>query len=139
MAPAKPPPMWMVRLNAAVLRRGLRIGTQQLLTVRGRKSGEPRSTPVSLATVNGERYIVAAFANAAWVSNVRAAAEATLSRGRSSELVRLREIPVPDREPMLRAFLQQVRGGVRFFGGRTADEVVAEAKEYPVFRITTVD
>jgi deazaflavin-dependent oxidoreductase (nitroreductase family) len=131
--------MWMVRLNAALLRHGLRIGTQHLLTAPGRKSGQPRSTPVSLATVSGERYIVAAFANADWVSNVRASGEATLSRGRNSAVVRLTEVPAADREPMLRAFLQQVRGGVRFFGGRTADEVVAEAKEYPVFRVTTVD
>ena len=135
----KPPPMWMVRLNTAVLRRGLRIGTQHLLTVRGRKSGELRSTPVSLATVDGDRYIVAAFAKAAWLSNVRAAGKATLSRGRSSEVILLTEVPAVDREPMLRAFLQQVRGGVRFFGGRTADEVVAAADEYPVFRVTGVD
>jgi deazaflavin-dependent oxidoreductase (nitroreductase family) len=131
--------MWIVRFNAAVLRGGLRIGTQHLLTVRGRKSGEPRSTPVSLATVNGERYIVAAFANAAWVSNVRAAGQATLSRGHTSERVRLNEIPASEREPILRGFLQQVRGGARFFGGRNADDVVAAADDYPVFRVAGVD
>jgi len=130
--------MWMVRLNIAVLRSGLRIGTQHLLTVRGRKSGEPRSTPVSLATVDGNRYIVAAFADAAWVGNVRAAGQATLSRGRISEAVRLTEMPASEREPMLRGFLEQVRGGVRFFGGRTADEVVAAAADYPVFRVSGV-
>jgi F420H(2)-dependent quinone reductase len=63
----------MVRLNVGMLRRGLRIGTQYLLSVRGRKTGELRSTPVSIATFGGARYIVAAFENAAWVSNVRAA------------------------------------------------------------------
>src|SRR5438067_6999721 len=54
VAEAKPPPMWMVRLNVAMLRRGLRIGSQRLLSVRGRKSGEVRSTPVSIATIDGK-------------------------------------------------------------------------------------
>jgi len=57
----KPPPMWIVRLNVAMLRRGLKIGSQHLLSVRGRKSGEVRSTPISIATIDGSRYIVAAF------------------------------------------------------------------------------
>jgi F420H(2)-dependent quinone reductase len=64
-----PPPMWMVRLNVAMLRRGLRIGSQWLLSVRGRKSGQVRSTPISIATIDGSRYIVAAFSEAAWVRN----------------------------------------------------------------------
>ncbi len=57
----------MVRLNVAFLRRGLKMGSEQLLSVAGRKSGQIRSTPVSIATVEGERYIVAAFAEADWV------------------------------------------------------------------------
>jgi hypothetical protein len=108
----KPPPAWMVRLNVAVLRRGLSLGSQHLLSVRGRRSGELRSTPVSIATVDGTRYIVAAFEDAAWVRNVRAAG------------------------PILRAFLGQVHGGRRFFGSDDPDVVVAGADHYPVFRVT---
>jgi len=134
---AKPPPAWMVRLNISLLRRGFHVGTQYLLTVPGRKSGEPRSTPISLATVDGNRYIVAAFADALWVKNVRASDTAVLSRGREVETVKLSEIPVADRAPVLRAFLQQVRGGRRFFGPQTPDEVVAAAERYPVFRISS--
>jgi deazaflavin-dependent oxidoreductase (nitroreductase family) len=81
----------------------MRIGTQYLLSVRGRRTGEPRSTPISIATVHGVRYIVAAFADAAWVKNVRAAGAGTLSRGGISERVWLHEIPVPERDPVLRA------------------------------------
>ena len=131
----KPPPSWMVRMNTAMLRRGLRIGSQHLLSVRGRRSGELRSTPVSIATVDGNRYIVAAFSDAAWVKNVRAAQTATLARGRASEDVRLVELPVEARGPILRAFLEQVQGGVRFFGSSDPDEVVAAADRYPVFRV----
>ena len=125
----------MVRLNLALLRRGLGIGSQYLLMVSGRRTGEPRSTPISVATVDGLRYIVAAFENAAWEANVRAAGSGTLSRGRASERVTLSEVPVAEREPILRAFLQQVRGGVRFFGRQTSDEIVASAERYPVFRV----
>jgi deazaflavin-dependent oxidoreductase (nitroreductase family) len=137
MTMVKPPPAWMVRLNVAMLRRGLSIGSQHLLSVRGRKSGELRSTPVSIATVDGSRYIVAAFADAAWVQNVRASDSATLARGGRIETVRLVELPTEERAPILRAFLQQVRGGVRFFGSADADAVVAAADRYPVFRLVS--
>jgi deazaflavin-dependent oxidoreductase (nitroreductase family) len=125
----------MVRLNTSMLRRGLRVGSQHLLSVRGRKTGELRSTPVSIATVDGSRYIVAAFADAAWVKNVRAAGVGILARGRTSEDIRLTELPVEERGPVLRGFLQQVPGGVRFFGSEDLDEVVAAADRYPVFRV----
>ncbi|HEY8868492.1 MAG TPA: nitroreductase/quinone reductase family protein [Candidatus Limnocylindrales bacterium] len=133
--PAKPPPAWMVRLNIAMLRRGLSIGSQYLLSVRGRKSGVMRDTPVSLATVGSERYIVAAFVDAAWIGNVRAAGEGVLGRGNAEERVRLIELPVHERGPVLRAFLEQVRGGVRFFGSSDPDVVTAAADRYPVFRL----
>jgi len=59
----------------------------------------------------------------------------TISRGRNLEQVRLVELPVGERVPVLRAFLQQVRGGVRFFGSGDPDVVVAGADRYPVFRL----
>jgi deazaflavin-dependent oxidoreductase (nitroreductase family) len=127
----------MIRLNTAFLRRGLTIGSQYLLTVPGRRTGQARSTPISVATVDGRRYIVAAFADAAWVANVRAAEAGTLTRGRVSEQVSLTEIPVDDRGPILRAFLTQVRGGVRFFGHQSSDEIVAAADRYPVFQLSS--
>ena len=132
---AKPPPSWMIRLNVAFLRRGLAVGSQHLLSVRGRKSGVIRTTPVSLVTVDGTRYLVAAFADADWVKNVRAAGAGSLSRGRDQETVGLVELPDSQRGPVLRAFLAQVRGGVRFFDSADPDAVVASAGRYPVFRV----
>jgi hypothetical protein len=131
-----PPPAWMVRFNAALLRRGLSVGAQHLLSVPGRKSGIIRSTPVSVISFEGSRYIVAAFADADWVANIRAAAGlATLGRGRQEEPVKLTELPVDERPPILRAFLREVRGGVRFFGSSDPDTVAADAERYPVFRV----
>ncbi|HEY7024072.1 MAG TPA: nitroreductase/quinone reductase family protein [Candidatus Limnocylindrales bacterium] len=135
---AKPPPAWIVRLNTALLRRGFGVGSQQLLTVRGRKSGQPRQTPISIATLAGDRYIVAAFAEANWVLNVQAAQCGTLGRGKDEHQVALTEIAAERRGPILRAFLEQVRGGRRFFGGRTPEEVVAHSADYPVFRVDPV-
>jgi deazaflavin-dependent oxidoreductase (nitroreductase family) len=133
---AQPPPAWLVRLNVWLLQRGLAVGSQVLLTVPGRRTGLPRSTPVSLATIGDDRYIVAAFPNADWVHNVRAAGSGTVSRGRSAEAVQIVEVAVDERAPVLRAFLRQVRGGRRFFGSPDADVVVAAAARYPVFRLT---
>lgn len=107
----KPPPEWMVRLNIALLRRGFRIGSQALLTVAGRRTGLPRSTPVSVAVVDGTRFIVAAFADAAWVANVRAAGSGTLSRGRQMETLKLIEVPSRGAGPVLRAFLRRLLDG----------------------------
>jgi deazaflavin-dependent oxidoreductase (nitroreductase family) len=132
---ASPPPSWMVRLNVVVLRRGLKVGSQYLLTVPGRTSGVPRSTPISVVTLEGERYLVSAFPEADWVRNVRAAGIGTLLRGRHAEAVRLIELPDTEREPVLRAFLDQVPGGVRFFDSPEPDAVAASAARYPVFRV----
>ena len=137
MAEIKPPPRWMIRLNVALLRRGVSVGSQYLLSVRGRVTGVMRSTPVSVVTVDGARYVVAAFSHAAWVGNVRATGAGTLGRGRSVEHVSLIELPVAERGPILGAFLQQVRGGVRFFGSADPEAVVAAADRYPVFRLVS--
>lgn len=135
MAEVKPPPPWMVRLNVAVLRSGLKIGSQYLLSIRGRKSGELRTTPTSLVTLDGARYIVAAFPDAQWVKNVRATEGGILERGRHTESVQLIELPLDERGPVLRAFLSQVRGGVRFFESPDPDVVASSAGRYPVFRV----
>lgn len=132
---ANPPPGWVIQMNVAVLRAGLTVGSQYLLTVPGRRSGAPRSTPISVVTLDGERYIVSAFSDADWVKNVRATDGASLRRGRRAEVVRLVELPMEERDPVLRAFLQQVPGGVRFFESPEPDAVVASAGRYPVFRV----
>jgi hypothetical protein len=142
--PASALPAWLgpvSRLNVVFLRLGLKIGTQHLLIVRGRKSGRPRSTPVSLVMVDGHRYIVSAE-TLSWVKNARAAEWAELLRGGRRERVRLTEIAPTDRGPVLRAFWYQVRGGRRFiaqlFGlpaNASPEDFEAAAPRCPVFRI----
>ena len=73
-----------------------------LLTVRGRKSGLPRTVPVAIIQRNGNRYVGAAFAMVDWARNLRVAGEATLTRGRS-ETVSARELPPSEAALVLRA------------------------------------
>jgi hypothetical protein len=74
-----------------------------------------RSTPVSVLTVDGTRYVVGGMVNADWVRNVRAAGWGILSYGRSRERVALTELAEQDRGAILREFPRLVPGGVSFF------------------------
>ncbi|QLL08227.1 nitroreductase family deazaflavin-dependent oxidoreductase [Mycobacterium vicinigordonae] len=113
------PPWWLKPMNKIFIRLsklGLSFGGESpvVLTVPGRKSGAPRSTPVTPMTLGGQRYLVAGFPGADWVKNVRAASEATLTRGRTSERVRMVELSPDDARPVLRAFPTEVPTGVGF-------------------------
>lgn len=119
-----------------MLRLGVPVGSQQLLSITGRRSGTSRHTPVSIVTIGDERYVVAAVGGAEWVKNARAAGVGLLTRGRVRQTVRVVELPVSERPAVLRAFLRQVPGGVRFFGVTADPDVLAaSAAEYPVFRL----
>ena len=73
---------WFVRApNALVgrlLRLGLPMGPNVLMTVRGRTSGQPRSAPVAVSEIGGRRYVMGAYGDVNWTRNLRAAGEATL-------------------------------------------------------------
>ncbi|MDV7354694.1 nitroreductase/quinone reductase family protein [Rhodococcus oxybenzonivorans] len=85
------------------------------LTVPGRKSGKPRSTPVSPYEVDGSRYVVAGYARSDWARNAEVAGRGTLTRGRHSEQVRLVALPVSERGPILREFPVKMPHGVSMF------------------------
>lgn len=111
-------PRWLKPANRVVIflqRLGLPLGTMYILSVPGRKSGQMRTTPVSLLTVDGQRYMVGGMIDADWVKNVRAAGWGTLAHGRNQERVTLSELPEVERVPILRAFPKLVPGGVSFF------------------------
>ncbi len=71
------PPWWLKPMNKifmAVMRLGIPFaGTESpmVLTVPGRKSGKPRSTPITPFTVDGQRYVVGGFPGADWVLKAR--------------------------------------------------------------------
>jgi hypothetical protein len=135
-------PWWLKPANRVVMalnRLGLLVGTQHVLSIPGRKTGKLRSTPVSLLTVDGRRYIVTGL-ETDWVKNARAAGWGLLTRGRKHERVALVELPIEERAPILREFPRQVPHGVQFFerllGLPNDPEAFAAATpQCPVFRI----
>ena len=142
-------PRWLKPINKIymlLLRRGVSFGAEQplVLTVRGRRSGKSRSTPITPMAVDAKRYAVAVFPAADWVANVRAAEEVTLAYGRHTERVRLVELPSQEARPVLRLFPVQVPAGVGFLKNSglvndgTPDELEGLVGRLPVFRIDPI-
>src|SRR5438270_7603987 len=77
-----------------LLRLGPLIGPNALLTVRGRKSGVPRTTPVALVSIGGRRWVVGTFGDVNWVRNLRLAGKASIAVGKRSEDGSARELSV---------------------------------------------
>lgn len=65
-------------LTRRLLRSGLPMGPNVLLTVRGRVTGEPRTAPVAVVEIDGLRYVIGAYGDVQWVRNLRAAGEADI-------------------------------------------------------------
>ena len=132
------PPWWLKRINPLVVRlnrRGLAVGSMHVLTVRGRTTGRPYSTPVSLVTLDGHRYVVS-LPWVSWVKNARASGEGVLERGPRLEPVRLVELSLQERTPVVRAFPAQVPHGVRFFDlPPDADAFERAAPQLVAFRL----
>lgn len=118
-----------VSLFGAVLRRllvrGVPLGPNGLITVRGRKTGLPRTTAVAIIEVSGRRWVWAPWGEVQWVRNLRAAGRATVVKRGKKEEVSARELNAAERIAFFRDVLaplaRSVRGGMTFF--RVADGV----------------
>jgi deazaflavin-dependent oxidoreductase (nitroreductase family) len=120
---------------------GLKMGPMILLTVNGRKSGVPRSTPVALLEENGKRWLVGTFGDTNWVRNLRAAGEAVIKQGGRTETIRAIELTPKEAAPVLKSGLQ-TRAGAFFAGpyfeakaNSPLEEFEREAPQHPVFEI----
>lgn len=125
-------------------KRGISLMGSRQLSVRGRKSGEWRSTPVNVLTLNGERYLVAPRGHTQWVRNIRVTPEAELRVGRRVETVRAEELADADKPEIIRAYLKKWAWEVGAFFG---DDVKADsptetlhqvAPGFPVFKLHAV-
>jgi deazaflavin-dependent oxidoreductase (nitroreductase family) len=139
-----PPGGRMDAWSAAAVRwltaHGISLLGSRVLVVRGRTSGEPRSNPVNLLELDGERYLVAPRGNTQWVRNARAAGGGELHLGKRVEAVELVELPVDQRVPVLRVYLTKWGWEVgRFVEGlskkSTDAEIAAVAPGMPVFLV----
>jgi deazaflavin-dependent oxidoreductase (nitroreductase family) len=138
-------PGWFTRnvANRAVAfltRHGVSIVGSRVLAVRGRTSGEWRTTPVNLLDHDGRRYLVSARGEGQWVRNLRAAGTGELRVGRRTEAFRGRELPDEEKVPVLRAYLERwkLEVGV-FFDGVGPDssdaEILTIAGKHPAFEV----
>jgi deazaflavin-dependent oxidoreductase (nitroreductase family) len=126
---------------AALTRLGISVWGSRVLYVRGRKSGEWRTTPVNLLTVEGTKYLVAPRGTTQWVRNMRAAGGGELHVGRRVEPFTATEVADADKPAILRAYLRRWKFEVgMFFDGvgpdAPEDDLVRIAPGYPVFVIT---
>jgi deazaflavin-dependent oxidoreductase (nitroreductase family) len=132
---------WRRGLNALVrplARLGLTGPRTHLLTVRGRKSGKPWSTPVSIVRNGDARWLVAPYGERNWVKNARAAGWVELRRGRRRERLRVDELPHDDAVQVLRRYYEQGRVTRPLFEvtlDSSAEDWLAEAPRHPVFRL----
>jgi deazaflavin-dependent oxidoreductase (nitroreductase family) len=119
---------------------GVSVYGSRILYVRGRKSGEWRTTPVNPLSLDGTRYLVAPRGNTQWVRNLRAVGSGELRIGRRAEPFTATEVADDDKPAILRAYLKRWKFEVGvFFDGvdaKAPEEKLREiAPGYPIFRI----
>src|SRR5215471_17608656 len=107
-----------------------------LLTVRGRKSGQPRTVSVAIIKRDGKRYVGSPYGIVDWVRNLRAAGEAILTRGRRSETINARELSPQEATPILQEEVKEGNPFIRFYGVTTEsslEEFESAAVSHPLF------
>jgi deazaflavin-dependent oxidoreductase (nitroreductase family) len=129
------------RVVAYLTRLGVSVAGSRVLEVPGRKSGEPRRTPVNLMTFEGQRYLVAPRGHTQWVRNLRASGSGRLLVGRRAESFSAVELPDSEKPALLRAYLRRWKWEVgQFFAGvgpdAPDDELRRIAPDHPVFRLS---
>ena len=106
----------------------------------GRRSGRVFRLPMVMAIVEGQRYLVSMLGeNVDWVRNVRAAGGRAVLRHGRREKVRLEEVPVEMRAPVLKAYLRRAPGArphVPVHKDAPLSEFERIAAQIPVFRVT---
>ena len=119
------------------------LGFNGLITIRGRKSGLPRTTPVAIIEVSGRRWVWAPWGDVHWVRNLRAAGGATITvRGRKEE-IRATELDRTERLAFFRDVLGPVARGmplgvwfIRTVDGVDLDDPLEAAEGRPVFELS---
>ncbi len=121
---------------------GISVLGSRILAVRGRKSGEWRTTPVNLLVIDGQRYLVSPRGHTQWVRNLRVSREGELRLGRRVEPFTAEEVSDDDKPAVLRAYLARWKAEVGvFFGGVGPDAPDSELRrispDHPVFKVSS--
>lgn len=137
-------PMFLTRMmNSAMgflASMGLTPSDMITLEVKGRRSGQLRSTVVTAVEVDGARYLVAPRGIGDWVRNLRAAGGEAAIRRRSRTTVRLEEMPPAQTAAIIQAYLKKTKMATQAHFGIDPDAPIAEfekiASRHPIFKIT---
>jgi deazaflavin-dependent oxidoreductase (nitroreductase family) len=109
---------WVVPLFNPVARillaAGAPLGFNGLITIRGRRSGLPRTTPVAIIAVSGRRYVWAPWGEVHWVRNLRASGRATITARRRTEEVTATELNASQRVAFFRDTLAPLARSIPF-------------------------
>ena len=128
------------RFVAFLTRHGVSVFGSRVLAVKGRSSGQWRTTPVNLLELDAHRYLVSPRGEGQWVRNLRVAGEGELRVGNKVEAFRAQELENDDKVAVLRAYLARWKFEVGvFFGGvgpdSTDEQLRAIAPRHPVFEV----
>jgi deazaflavin-dependent oxidoreductase (nitroreductase family) len=138
-------PWWVTVFNPVarrVLATGVPLGFNGLITIPGRKSGLPRTTPLAIIEVSGRRWVWSPWGEVHWVRNLRAAGRATVEvRGRKED-VSATELDLAQRIDFFRDVLGPVARSmpfgtwfIRAVDGVDLDHPVEEAGGRRVFEL----
>jgi len=137
---------WFVPLfnpvTRLLLRAGVPLGFNGLLTIRGRKTGLPRTTPIAIIEVDGRRWVWSPWGEVHWVRNLRAAGRATVTKRGHDEDMEATELDGAERV----AFFRDIAGPVarsiplgywfiRIVDGTDLNHPVEAARGRPVFEL----
>jgi deazaflavin-dependent oxidoreductase (nitroreductase family) len=128
-----------------LLAAGIPLGFNGLITIRGRKSGLERTTPVAIIKVGGRRWVWAPWGDVHWVRNLREAGRATITvRGRE-EAVTATELDHGQRLAFFRDVLGPLARGIPFgksfiraVDGVDLDDPLDAAHGRPVFELHAI-
>jgi len=133
-------------MTSTMLRMGIKLmgpgkSPMYLITVRGRKSGLPRTTPIATLEKGGQRYILTPYGVVDWVRNLRAAGTANLTRGRRTDEVRAIEVVPEEASRILKDFIESGNPIARYFGltaGSPQKDFDQLAATHPVFMLQNI-
>ena len=139
-------PSWVPYFNPIarrLLAAGVPMGPNALITIAGRRSGLPRTTPVTIVESSGRRWLLAPFGEVNWVRNLRAASRATITVRRRTEHVTAVELTPTEAiaffrdvlRPLVRQYGWLAMWIVRHVDQIDIDNPVEEAEGRPVFEL----
>jgi deazaflavin-dependent oxidoreductase (nitroreductase family) len=139
---------WVITM---LLRIGVRMaifGPMMLLTVRGRKTGKSRTSPIDVHEFDGRRFLIATHGVGSWVYNLRATGEGVLSLGWSRQPFTAQELTPEAAGPVIKDVLgpllasQSVRGtalrqNFSLAADASLNDFIDAARSHPVFELSS--